>query len=76
MTVMAKFVGFCLMTGLIAAAALAVPPMINYQGAIVDSNGVPLNGTVTLRFSMWDDSVSGTYLLDRAARCAGDRRTL
>jgi parallel beta-helix repeat protein len=58
----AKILCICLSFGAFAVVAWAVPPMINYQGAIVDSNGIPLNGTITLRFSMWDDSVAGTYL--------------
>ncbi|MFH1009741.1 MAG: hypothetical protein V1784_00725, partial [bacterium] len=53
-----KILCIYLFFGAFAASAWAVPPMINYQGAIVDSNGVPLNGTFTARFRLWDDSVS------------------
>jgi parallel beta-helix repeat protein len=36
--------------------------MINYQGAVVDLNGVPVDGMMQLYFNMWDDSVLGNLL--------------
>lgn len=58
----AKFFGNCLLAGVLAAGAWAVPPIINYQGAVVDMNGVPVDGMMQLYFNMWDDSVSGNLL--------------
>jgi hypothetical protein len=35
---------------------------ISYQGRLTDSDGIPLNGTYSIVFSMWDDSTSGIQL--------------
>lgn len=36
------------------AAAQSVPPLINYQGRLVNSNNIPLAaGDYELRFSIW-----------------------
>jgi hypothetical protein len=59
---MVKIVGICLVIGIFAAGAWAVPRMINYQGAMVDTNGVPMEGVLQLYFNMWDDSVLGNFL--------------
>ncbi len=40
----------------------AVPSLINYQGVLKDSTGVPYNGTATMIFSIWDDSTNGNKL--------------
>ena len=38
----------------------AVSRTINYQGYIQDNSGNPLNGTYTIQFSLYNDSVNGT----------------
>ena len=43
-------------------AAQAVPQLINYQGYLGDSNGDPVNGTVGMTFTLYDDAASGTAL--------------
>lgn len=48
--------------GMFAASAWAIPPVINYQGAMVDDNGVPADGDFSITFRMWDDSTGGTLL--------------
>jgi|GEM_PF-4723886 len=40
----------------------AVPSLINYQGVLKDSTGVPYNGNATMVFSIWDDSADGSKL--------------
>jgi hypothetical protein len=40
----------------------AVPPLINYQGVLKDSLGVPYDGNATMVFSIWDDSTGGNRL--------------
>ncbi|MFQ6002872.1 MAG: hypothetical protein ACE5KJ_03925, partial [Candidatus Zixiibacteriota bacterium] len=40
----------------------AVPNLINYQGVLKDSTGVPYNGNATMVFSIWDDSTDGNKL--------------
>jgi hypothetical protein len=40
----------------------AVPSLINYQGVLKDSTGVPYHGPATMIFSIWDDSTEGNKL--------------
>ncbi len=45
------------------AAAQTVPPLINYQGKLVNSNSIPLStGDYELRFSIWDAATGGTQV--------------
>jgi hypothetical protein len=39
-----------------------VPQMINYQGRLTDSAGAPLDTTVSMRFRIYADSTTSTYL--------------
>jgi len=43
-------------------SAQAVPNLIDYQGRITDSDGNPINGTVSITFSIYADSTGGTSL--------------
>jgi hypothetical protein len=46
-----------------ATAMSTVPSLINFQGTMADSNGNPLNSTISLmRFSIYPDSVGGSVL--------------
>ena len=40
----------------------AVPPLINYQGVLTKSPGVPQNGEFTMQFSIHSDSTGGDLL--------------
>lgn len=40
----------------------AVPSLINYQGVLKDSLGVPQNGNFSMKFSIYDDSTGGNKL--------------
>ena len=40
----------------------AVPSLINYQGVLKDSTGVPYHGPATMIFSIWDDPTDGNKL--------------
>jgi len=40
--------------------ALAVPNSINYQGRLLDTNGVPVNDTLVFTVSLWDALTGGT----------------
>lgn len=46
--------------GLATIVVSANPTRISYQGFLADSGGVPLNDTVSLTFTLWDDSTGGT----------------
>jgi hypothetical protein len=47
-------------TAMLAPAATAgVPQMINYQGRLTDSAGDPLDTTVSMMFTIYDDSTGG-----------------
>lgn len=39
-----------------------VPSLINYQGMLKDSSGVPYHGNATMVFSIWNDSTGGNKL--------------
>src|SRR5210317_1837889 len=48
---------------LISATAMsAVPPYMNYQGRLTDDAGNPLDTTVNVTFTVYDDSTGGTPL--------------
>ncbi len=51
---------------LASVAAQAVPPLISYQGQLNDQNGVPVNGTVSFIFSIYDVPMGGTALWTEA----------
>lgn len=53
-----------LLIGLLAPAfsAAAVPRTINYQGYMKDSGGTPLNGTASIKFSLYSSSSGGSEL--------------
>jgi hypothetical protein len=44
------------------ASAFAVPPMINYQGALTDSGGAVVNGSVSMTFAIYNSPSNGTTL--------------
>ncbi|WP_420644965.1 hypothetical protein [Candidatus Leptofilum sp.] len=46
------------------APAATVGDGITYQGYLTDENGVPLNGTITMRFVIFNDAVAGSTLWD------------
>ena len=62
-------------TGLVACMILlmnlttvaSTPPMISYQGVLWDSLGNPVNGTVNLAFSIYDDSSGGSQPVGRSS---------
>lgn len=62
MKTMFRIAILCFLSGIFVASAWAVPSMINYQGAMVDSDGVPADGIFSITFSMWDDPASGNLL--------------
>jgi hypothetical protein len=46
------------------ASAQTVPPVVNYQDRLVNSNNVPLSpGDCELRFSIWNAATSGSGAL-------------
>ena len=49
---------FCLML----SAYAALPPALNYQGHLTDSNGVPIDGPVNMVFAIYDIDTGGTAL--------------
>jgi len=46
------------------SAFSAVPQSINYQGVLTDTNGVPLDTTVTLNIKFYDAASAGTLLYE------------
>jgi hypothetical protein len=43
-------------------ANAAIPPQINYQGYLTNASGVPVNGTVSMVFRIYNDDSGGTEL--------------
>ena len=48
--------------GLTVAAGAEVPNLINYQGILTDSGGLPVEGPHDLTFTVYDDSTAGAAL--------------
>ncbi len=46
----------------VLATAQAIPPGINYQGVLTDSQGQPVTGTRTMSIKLYDAATSGTQL--------------
>ncbi|MBI5058915.1 hypothetical protein HZB60_03910 [candidate division KSB1 bacterium] len=59
-TKMRCFLAIAFTVHLLIATASAVPPLINYQGYLSNSAGVPLDTTVAMRVSIFPDSTGGT----------------
>ena len=49
-----------LVLGLAVQAGAAVPQMINYQGRLTDNAGAPLDTTVSMAFTIYDDPTGGS----------------
>ena len=51
---------FILITFWVAlSSAVTIPNMTNYQGRLLDNNGIPVTQTnVSIEISLWDDLVS------------------
>jgi hypothetical protein len=47
---------------LLVGIIYAVPPYISYQGVLHDDQGQPINGTVEIMFSLYDETTGGTAL--------------
>jgi hypothetical protein len=60
LSVLVLFAVVCLLSAVSCLAA--VPSLINYQGVLKDSTGVPINDDVIMVFSIWDDSTNGNKL--------------
>src|SRR5262245_37578510 len=46
----------------LALPALAAPPLVSYQGRLLDQTGVPVNGSVSLGFALFAASSGGSAL--------------
>ena len=63
-----KFIGSCvlitfaILTLYTSTVFSAVPQIINYQGSLSDANGNPVNATLNITFTLYDDAVAGTTL--------------
>jgi len=58
-----KLLAFLFVLAATSAAAQSVPPLISYQGRLMDSGGLPITGaSVPMTFSLWDGETGGTFL--------------
>lgn len=48
-----------LVLGLAVQVGAAVPQMLNYQGRLTDQGGTPLDTTVSINFTIYNDSIGG-----------------
>ncbi len=64
MSVRAKFIQYALvlLLCLLPAIALAVPQIMSYQGKLNDNNGVPVDGSVDITFTIYDAASGGNAL--------------
>jgi hypothetical protein len=60
--VLASIVAAFFVLTILATAAFAVPKTINYQGRLSDSEGVPVNGTVSMTFAIYNAPTGGELL--------------
>jgi|GEM_PF-3808977 len=44
---------------LVSSSLAQIPQLINYQGFLADSTGTPVNGSLSMVFSIYDDSTGG-----------------
>ena len=51
-----------LLLALVAPRALAIPVVINHEGLLLDEDGLPMEGMVTLRLSLYERSEGGDPL--------------
>ena len=61
----AKCLAFLALAAIIvtfSSSSAEVPQMINYQGRLADSGGAPLDTIVSMRFRIYADSTTSTYL--------------
>lgn len=49
----------CVILLLAAAVVAGVPELMNYQGRLTDNGGTPLDTTVSMTFTIYDDSTGG-----------------
>lgn len=47
---------------IVPAVASAVPNVMSYQGKLNDKNGVPVSGSVTMTFTIYDAATGGNML--------------
>jgi len=45
--------------GMVSIAHSGVPPLVNYQGVLLDGAGKPVTSQVSVQFTIYDDSVGG-----------------
>jgi hypothetical protein len=51
-----------LTTMLVPGLLAEVPHMINYQGRIIDASGIPVDGSYSITFKIYNDPTAGTIL--------------
>ena len=56
------FIVFAFLTLFSSTAFSAVPEIINYQGSLSDNGGNPVNATLNITFTLYDDPVAGASL--------------
>ena len=44
------------------AAVASVPPLLNYQGILLDGSGTPISAATSVQFKLWDAASSGNTL--------------
>lgn len=58
-----SLVGLVILVGVVAVASASVPPMISYQGKLMQPNGTPVpDGTYNIRFAIYDAPAGGNTL--------------
>ena len=58
-----------LVLGMITLSVADIPRQINFQGQLTDPDGIPLNGSYTCVFNIYDQSSGGSLLLAETTNC-------
>jgi len=56
------FISLVLLVLMLPTLAQAVPNVMSYQGKLNDKNGVPVSGSVTMTFTIYDAATNGNAL--------------
>ncbi|MEK6714813.1 MAG: hypothetical protein AABY43_02045 [Candidatus Omnitrophota bacterium] len=64
---------FFLLSSFLPSAECAVPRLINYQGKLTDTNGVPLTGSYAITFRIYDALSGGNMLWEETQQVVIDK---
>src|SRR3989338_7991678 len=64
---------FFMVFAFVSVSCAAVPRLINYQGKLTDTSGVPLNGSYAITFRIYDALSAGSMLWEETQQVVIDK---